>query len=859
MLRSWLGRMVWLLALLVAVLVETASTRAEDALGLAVARSSSGRDSTVGSAIDGERPYTDRDYRLKKLPDRWHKARLVRTSMDDDYAAAPRHLVVTLEQPAEFAVALDTRGDHPPDWMRDWSATADRLWVDEQEYRIYTREFPAGEVVLGGNDRRQTGARSNYVVLVRPTETVPFPDADFARLIQPLLREHCVGCHGPDVQEGGLRLDIRRRALQGGDTAAAIVPRSERQSELLSRIEAQDKSRRMPQRAEPLAESDRRLLRQWIAAGAPWPDELAGTEAPPDHWAFRPIAVPAPPATHRRDWAVNAIDQFVLDRLERAGLEPSAEADRSTLIRRLTFDLWGLPPTPAEVAAFVNDAAPEAYARLVDRLLSAPQFGERWTRHWLDQARFAESDGYENDNPRPHAWKFRDWVLGAMNADLPFDRFTIEQLAGDLLPEATIAQRVATAFHRQTLHNSAGGADPEEFRTRAVKDRTHVTATVWMGLTFHCAECHSHKYDPISQREYYRLYAFFNNADHDEIEQSPTLKGVERTTHVQRRGNFLDPAAEVQPGVLAVLPELHPRGDRADRLDLARWLVDDRHPLTARVTANSLWQALFGRGLIATPENLGLKGEPPRHPELLDWLAATLRGAAGTPLEHSPWSRKEFVRLVVSSATYRQQSRGNDRGEQIDPDNQLWWRQNRVRLEAEAIRDTALAVSGLLSGEIGGPSIQPPLPRGLGQLSELKNERFQEAQGSPYRRGLYVHAQRTFPYPMFAAFDAPDGNSCQVQRDRSITPLQALMLLNDPAWEACFRALGDRLRTASLDDAARLELGCQLCLARAPEEGDWPIWRQLLDRLRAEGADETTVWQGVARTLLNLDETITRE
>jgi hypothetical protein len=380
-----------------------------------------------------------------------------------------------------------------------------------------------------------------------------------------------------------------------------------------------------------------------------------------------------------------------------------------------------------------------------------------------------------------------------------------------------------------------------------------------MGLTFHCAECHSHKYDPISQREYYRLYAFFNNADHDEIEQSPTLKGVERTTHVQRRGNFLDPAAEVQPGVLAVLPELHPRGDRADRLDLARWLVDDRHPLTARVTANSLWQALFGRGLIATPENLGLKGEPPRHPELLDWLAATLRGAAGMPLERSPWSRKEFVRLVVSSATYRQQSRGNDRGEQIDPDNQLWWRQNRVRLEAEAIRDTALAVSGLLSGEIGGPSIQPPLPRGLGQLSELKNERFQEAQGSPYRRGLYVHAQRTFPYPMFAAFDAPDGNSCQVQRDRSITPLQALMLLNDPAWEACFRALGDRLRTASLDDAARLELGCQLCLARAPEEGDWPIWRQLLDRLRAEGADETTVWQGVARTLLNLDETITRE
>jgi len=343
------------------------------------------------------------------------------------------------------------------------------------------------------------------------------------------------------------------------------------------------------------------------------------------------------------------------------------------------------------------------------------------------------------------------------------------------------------------------------------------------------------------------------------VASSPALKHLERTTHVQRRGNFLDRGPEVLPGVPAVLPDLRHRGPQPDRLDLAEWLVDDRQPLTARVTVNSFWQALFGRGLITTPENLGLKGEPPHHPELLDWLAATLRGQPGTPLTATPWSRKEFLRMVVHSATYRQQSRSQAAGLQIDPENHLWWHQNRLRLEAEAIRDTALAVSGLLSGEVGGPSIQPPLPRGLGQLSELKNERFQEAQGSPFRRGLYVHAQRTFPYPMFAAFDAPDGNSCQMQRDRSITPLQALMLLNDPVWESCATALGNRLRGASLDDVARIEFGCQLCLARSPEPLDWPIWRQLLARLRAEGLDETAVWRGVARTLLNLDETITRE
>ncbi len=701
-----------------------------------------------------------------------------------------------------------------------------------------------------------------YGMSLRADEVGP----DFLSTIRPILASKCYSCHGPDAQEGGLRLDIRRRAMQGGDSGLAIHPRASKSSELIARLQLEDPKRRMPLDSDPLTQAEIDLLTQWIDAGAVWPDEVAGQEPAPDHWAFRPIVCPPVPVTNRSDWGRTPVDAFILAKLDQPGLSPSPQADRRTLIRRLNFDLLGLPPSPEAVQEFLEDPRPDAYERLVDRLLGSMHFGERWAKHWLDLARFAESDGYENDKPRPHAWRYRDWVIQAMNDDLSFDQFTIHQLAGDLLDESKPEHRIATAFHRNTLHNSAGGADQEEFRTKAVKDRTAVTGAIWMGLTLNCCECHTHKYDPITHREYYQLYAFFNNAGDSHEGDAPTIQAEHRVTQVHKRGNFLDPGLEVEAAGPAFLPELRPRGEKADRLDLARWLVSSEHPLTSRVAVNHIWQHLFGQGLVSTPENFGKKGELPSHPELLDWLAA---GFSGLPVSHSsretssqymtPWSRKSLIRLIVCSSVYRQASNRPEIVPTADPDNRWLWRQNRFRHEAETMRDLALMASGLLDDSIGGPSIQPPLPRSLSQLSELKNERFQEAEGSPHRRGLYVFMQRTFPYPMFATFDAPDGNLCAMQRDRSTTPLQALTLLNDPAMDECARSLGRRMIESSPEEQQRIKRGFELCLSRIPESTEQAIIEDLIAEQKRRDADETAIWFGVARTLLNLDETISRE
>lgn len=689
---------------------------------------------------------------------------------------------------------------------------------------------------------------------------------DFAERVLPLLKDRCILCHGPDSQEGGLRLDIRRRALLGGDTGPTIRPGFSAKSELVKRIVSDDSASRMPQGKEPLTPAEIALLKRWIDAGAIWPDELAGNEGHSDHWSFNTVQRPEIPLIRLHAWIRTPIDSFVLAKLEQANFEPSREANRRTLIRRLSLDLLGLPPAPADVQAFVDDSRPDAYEQLVDRLLNSQHFGERWGKHWLDLARFAESDGYENDASRPHAWRYRDWVINAVNDDMPFDQFTIQQLAGDLLENAEPAHRIATAFHRNTLHNSAGGADVEEFRTKAVKDQTAVTGAVWMGLTFNCAECHSHKYDPITHREYYQLYAFFNNADHGQENDVPTMQAAERMTTIHNRGNFLDPGDQVVSGVPAFLPSLLVRGQTPDRLDLARWLVSPQHPLTARVAVNHVWQHLFGNGLVPTPENFGRKGEPPTHPELLDWLAAEFSGlpeatGAKNLLSPSivPWSRKSLIRLLVCSSVYRQASIRPESPPPDDPDNRLLWRQNRFRVEAETVRDLALAVSGLLDPTVGGRSVQPPLPRGLSELSELKNERFQESSGSPHRRGLYVHMQRTFPYPMIAAFDGPDGNQCTMLRDRSTTPMQALTLLNEPALDECAQAFGRMMMAATDDEIGRFQAGFVLCLSRSPDIDELLVLRELVETQRRAGAPDEAIWHGVARTLLNLDELITRE
>ncbi len=685
---------------------------------------------------------------------------------------------------------------------------------------------------------------------------------DFARDIQPILAKHCVRCHGPKKHEGGLRLDVRRRAFLGGDTGSAIVANHSAKSELYKRIVAAE-DKRMPPSDPPLSEKQITLLRSWIDQGAAWPDPLAGKETYEAHWAFRPVQRPAPPEVKNQPQVKNPIDAFLLARLEAKGMKLAPPAEPRTLIRRLYLDLIGLPPTPPEVEAFMN--APQTpVEKVVDRLLASPHFGERWGRHWLDLARFAESDGYENDNLRPDAWRFRDWVIDAVNRDVPFDQFTIEQLAGDLLPEATLAQKTAAGLHRHTLWNSAASADKEEFRTLAIKDRADTTAAAWMGLTLGCAKCHSHKYDPISQREYYQLYAFFNNTNHQDLaipgdmkSKIMTLVATLRPTHVHMRGNFQLKGDLVAPATPGFLPPLTTRGKVADRLDLARWLVEPQHPLTARTAVNHFWQHLFGEGLVATPENFGMSGQPPSHPELLDWLAAEF--------VRLKWSRKAMIRTIVLSAAYQQTSNlpspfgGEGPGMKGgDASNPLVARQNRFRVEAEIVRDLALASSGLLDPKVGGPSIVPPYPDGL-LAQRFQAEALRMPTKDHHRRGVYIHVQRTLTYPMLAAFDVADGNQPCLRRDRSITPMQALTLLNDPVFTEAAQALGSRLRKAATDRDARLRLGFQLCLARVPNPRELAVLTELVQTQQKLGANEEAIWIGVARTLLNLEEFITRE
>jgi hypothetical protein len=718
----------------------------------------------------------------------------------------------------------------------------------------------------------------------------PAPTVDFATEISPMLRDRCLRCHGTERAEAGLRLDRRDAALTGGDSGRAIEPGHGSESLMLDLVSGANPDRVMPPEGPRLNESEVALLRTWIDQGAIWPADMdSDSIAATSHWAFLAPRKPSPPAADDTGWVRNPIDAFVLTRLESEAVAPSPEADRATLVRRLSLDLLGLPPSPAEVAAFAADDRPDAYERLVDRLLASPHYGERWGRHWLDLARYADSNGYDNDEPRPDAWRYRDWVIDAVNADVPFDRFTIEQLAGDLLPDAGWTERLATGFHRNTPTNTEGGVDREEFRVKTVVDRVNTTGAIWLGLTVGCANCHSHKYDPLTQREYFSLFAFFDNADEVEAEGPAGIKAqvlataaAPRATRVHRRGDYRQPGDEVTPAVPAVLHPLAPDSLSTDpnaagpnaagpptRLDLARWLFDPANPLTARVTVNRLWQHLFGRGLVATVEDFGTQGDPPTHPELLDWLA--LRMVEGG------WRQKDMLRLMVTSATYRQSAALRADLNERDPENRLLARQSRFRLEGEIVRDQALAAAGLLNRQVGGPSFYPNLPEGV-----AVGIRWPVSQGPErFRRGMYIFTQRALPYPMLATFDQPDSHVTCTRRDRSTTPLQALTMLNDGLFFECAQALGrDLAALPDMDDRGRIERAYLACLSRPPDAWELERLLSLLNEQRtihqqAGGATtaivgaaplsedvspgEAAAWIGVARALLNLDEFVTRE
>ena len=826
-----------------------------------------------------------------------------------------------------------------------------------------------------------------------------------------ILQDRCWSCHGAEKRESGLRLDQRNALLAGGDSGTAAIPGNSASSRILTRITSANLDERMPPEGPALSAVETETIRTWIDSGLVWPDSIHETEAP-RHWSWQPLAPEFPSSSPA---AAHEIDAFVNLRLQTAGLRMSPPASRETLIRRATLDLTGLLPTTSEIDAFLNDTQPAAWERVIDRLLASPHYGERWGRHWLDRARYADSDGYEKDNARPDAWRWRNWVIDAFNNDVPFDQFTIEQLAGDLLPNANPMQRLATAFHRQTLTNTEGGTDQEEFRVEACFDRTETTGAVWLGLTIGCARCHSHKYDPLTQREYYQLFAVFNNADEttavvplpdadvesyparraayeqqlqtlstqleqlrqpllpefdkwlgeqqqlsdrrtlptgipDDVRKAlaagtsrnptqttqllnfwtnsqPTLKKLAtdleqfkksepskpeitvrvlaartqnpRTTYVFRRGEFLEPLQElpVQTAVPAILPAIQPRipAAPADRLDFARWLVSAENPLVPRVAVNHIWARLFGHGIVRTVGDFGVRGEQPSHPELLDWLASRFSGRSVSNLPASapllqPWSQKQFLKLLMTSAAYQQATAQHPDGQRIDPLNRLLWRQNRLRVEGEIVRDISLQAAGLLSTKIGGPSVFPPLPAGVAELSYANNFRWTESTGEDrYRRGMYTFFKRTAPHPNLTTFDCPDANTTCIERSLSNTPLQALVMLNNDVFSEAARSFADRLlRTAHTSDQQLLAEGFRICTSRFPDAAESHELSTLLTDLQAQyqqdaaaaakltgaGTTSTATTQqlsastaparqaafvAVCRVLLNLDEFITRE
>ena len=830
---------------------------------------------------------------------------------------------------------------------------------------------------------------------------------DFARDIRPLLSDNCFACHGPDAKQrkADLRLDTREGALVYIDGTSAVVPGKPSESELVRRVTTDDEDDLMPppDSGKKLDATQKALLQRWIAEGAEY--EL--------HWSYKPVTRPMPPRVKNGSFVLNDIDRFVLATLRTKGHEPAREADRRTLIRRLSFDLTGLPPTWEQVRAFVADSSPRAFGKLVDRLLASPHYGERMAIYWLDLVRYADTMGYHSDNEQTKPL-YREYVIDAFNDNLPFDQFTREQLAGDQLPGSTRRQLIASGYNRLNMTTREGGSQPKEYIAIYLGDRVRNVSGVWMATTLGCTECHDHKFDPFTSRDFYSLGAFFSDLEETPVgpqkytplpttaqqakvdklkKQIPVLEAVlntqtpalddalarwesaqaeriasepsaeadangtepavsdgkptadsaappkkigeilavplakrsaeqkkklaahyrtfapelaaarkelvdlkerikrlekafptslvsvrlgkPRTVRILPRGNWQDESGpEVQPTVPARL-KLADTESRAKRSDLADWVVSKDNPLTARVMVNRLWALCFGRGLAMPLDDFGAQGTPPTHPELLDWLAADL-------MDHG-WDIKRTMKLLVTSGAYRQSSIADAKTLAADPLNKWLARQGRWRLDAEMVRDNALAVSGLLAKPIGGASVKPYQPVGYWKHLNFPKRKWAPDSGvSQYRRGLYTFWCRTFLHPSMLAFDAPTREGCVAERTRSNTPQQALVLLNDPTYVEASRVFAERILQHGGDtDGERLAWAFERALSREPSAGE----RDILLRLAGERAshfaanagaakaaaaagewpaatalkpERVAAWAAVSRAILNLYETTSR-
>jgi hypothetical protein len=745
-----------------------------------------------------------------------------------------------------------------------------------------------GALTLGvclTNDRsnRATGDTPVIAAITGEPGAEPAESISFNRDIRPILSDKCFACHGPDsaARKADLRLDTIDDGEEHDGAYFAITPGDPDASELVTRIFSDHARIQMPPPdfKRPLTDDEKALLVAWIEQGAEYEP----------HWAFTPIVKPAPPRTPGDDWSRNALDRFVYARLAERGIEPAPEADRIAWLRRVTQDLAGLPPTVEAIDAFLADDSPGAYEKVVDRLLASDDYAERMALIWLDNARYADSNGFQFDNARK-MWPWRDWVISAFKQNLPYDQFITEQLAGDLIPGATEDQRIATGFNRNHPTTIEGGIIEEEYRVMNVNDRTTTFGTLFLGLTLDCARCHDHKYDPVSMVEYYQLYAFFNtSADAGKgAHKQPVAPFIERDggqvmvmqekprdTFVLEGGQFDQHGGKVEPDTPAVLPGF---GDRPkNRLGLARWLFDDANPLTARVTVNRVWQQFFGIGLVKTPDNLGLQAETPSHPRLLDYLADDLR-------DHG-WDLHRLIKTIVLSATYRQDSK--HRPALGDPDNRLLARGPSFRLPAELIRDQALFASALLTRKRGGPSVFPYQPDGVWEdlnAPASHAEVYTQSEGEDlYRKSLYTYWRRAATHPAMTVFDAPSRDVCTVKRETTNTPLQALATLHDPTYIEAARKLAELvIKARPGDDAAQVTLAMRRVLSRPPDEREATLlvglYRERLGDYKADptaaakllavgespvdetlGKDEIAAMADVCLAIFNLSETLTRK
>jgi cytochrome c553 len=782
-----------------------------------------------------------------------------------------------------------------------------------------------------------------------------------------VLEAHCVKCHGGEKTKAALDLVTREALLKGGESGAAVVP-GKPDSGLLLKTIRHEEDPHMPQKAAKLADAEIAAIENWIKEGAPYARTLKApaigtargtetfviTEKERSHWAFRSIQRPAPPDAG----AENPIDRFILAKLKSRGLEFAPTASKEVIIRRVTLDLIGLPPTPREVDAFISDPSPDAYEKLIERLLASPHYGERWGRHWLDLARYAETDGFEHDAVRPHSWRYRDYVIRAFNEDRPYDRFIREQLAGDELWPEDPEARIATGFNLLGP-DMVDSSDQVQRRHNTLNDMTDTTALVFLGLTMGCARCHDHKFEPLSQRDYYAMQAFFTPAKFDREHPVPSAEqraaheaamrvfnenatireiadletpvrerifqgkvaklspeaqtahrtppekrdaeqanlaletaeqvavsdkeianalnaeerrrreallkdakklakpeplpramtlasseGAPRKTFILNRGEYTQPVDEVSAGYPTVVVWAPASAEQSTRAALANWIASPKNPLTARVMVNRIWQHHFGSGLVATPSEFGTHGQKPTHPELLDWLASEF-------IERG-WSIKRMHRLMLTSTTYRQSSQAP--ASMADPNNQLYGRMNRLRLEGEVIRDSLLAISGQLNPVLSGPGVFPPVPVEL-----FKGARGWTPNKDPRdysRRSIYIFARRNLRFPFLEVFDAPDTNlSCPV-RERSTTAPQSLTLLNADEVMTAARATADRLRREANSAQERIELAFRLILGRKPGNKERSL---ALDFIQTDNRSGDGDYSELCRALFNLNDFVYAE